>query len=123
MLTIPVNEGSSVGYEFTLYKEDDEALTLAEINTLTLTLYIRGTGAVASDTVIRDAEDVKNTGGMSIHATTGACVMTFSGDDTEITNDDLAYENHIALFELTTTDGVTGYWEAKVRVKNLRRVP
>ena len=130
MQIVRVNEGGTGYYSCTLQKVSTsslptvtwEAITLAEISALTITLYKRG---VSSDTIInsRDGQSILNVNGGSVHATTGAFTMTFAGVDTAISEDSLAYEEHIAVFTITTTSSVVGYWEAKVRVKNLRQVP
>jgi hypothetical protein len=127
MLTIPNNERSTAnGYGGTLMKDGDVPLTFAEIASWTLTVYKRGAGGEASDTVIREAVDLKGAtngdNGMVIHATTGAFVLSFESGDMEIFAGGASYEWHIGLFQLATIDGVTLNWEVKLRIKNLRRV-
>lgn len=119
-LKILVEEAGSVLYELDLLDQDDNPIPLVAIASLTATLY-----DVNSDTVLnsRNAQDVKNTNGGTVHATNGHFELQLLAADNPIVDATNTKETHKLLLELTLTDGKTRNWARKVIVTNLHRVP
>ena len=62
----------------TLNDEDGNALALASINAMTLTLYDELTGTIING---RNGSNILNTGGGTLAATSGAFTLTLAPDD------------------------------------------
>jgi len=105
-----------------LKDSDGTNLTLANLNTITLTLYIPKTGLIVN---LRDAQDVKNANDVVISAA-GLLTWTVQPEDTEIliADADNEREIHRALFEFTrmATD-LQGKKRVDLIVHNLDQVP
>lgn len=111
---ITINEGNIALVSGTLTDEAGDAVPLASLSTLTLTLYDR-----ATDTIInsRTAQSILNTNGGTFAATSGAFTLTLSSNDNPIVTSALAAgrtETHIGLVEATWAGG--GYWSGIIRV-------
>jgi hypothetical protein len=122
--TIDVLELDSAWFQGTLEDEQGDPVTLASVDSITLTLY----GASPDDIInSRDEVNVLNTNGGTFHATTGVFTMQFESDDNPIlntSNDAGVREDHYALFVATWDSGVgRKSWIVKLRVKQLHRVP
>lgn len=132
-----IMEGSAFELTAQLKDTDDSDLALADIETITLTLFLtRGGDTSPAGTIIngRDAQDIKNDNDVTIGAT-GILTWDVQPEDTSIINDEITVcdivqinkrEIHRALFEWTKTIGAGGE-QGKKRVDfivfNLTEVP
>lgn len=117
-----VNEGGSFTYEATLKDEDEVALALASIDSLTLTLV-----NVADSSVInsRSNQDVKNDNNVTVHATSGLMTWELQPEDTVIIDTTLErdeLEAHEATFKLTYATIKKLNWTVKLYVRQLSQV-
>ena len=104
----------------TLKDEDGSVLALVSVDTLTLTLYEEVTGTIINS---RSGSNIKNTGGGTLHATSGAFTLTFAPDDMAFIQTDPTREWHIALIEWTYNSGADdGGKEIAFQVENLVKV-
>ena len=104
----------------TLKDEDGLALALANVDTLVLTLYEEATGTIINS---RSGSDIKNTGGGTLDATSGAFTLTLAPDDMAIIQTDRNKEWHVALIEWTYNSGADGGGkEIAFQVQNLVKV-
>lgn len=92
--TISVKEGAFGVHTFQLVDEDGNNVSLAAINTGTLTLFDVVTGAIINS---RNAQDVLNVNGVTISAT-GAVEWTMVEDDCRILSSIKREEHHHAHF-------------------------
>lgn len=111
---ITVNEGNIALISGTLTDEAGDAVPLAAIATLTLTLYDADLDSIINS---RNAQSILNTNGGTLHATTGAFTLTLSAADNVIvtTREAGRTETHYGLVEATWTGG--GYWSGLLRVR------
>jgi len=132
-----VLEDSAFTLTAQLKDTDDTDLALADLDTITLTLFLtRGGTTSPADTIInsRDAEDIKNANEVTIGAT-GILTWDVQPEDTAIINDEIEVcenvmknnrEIHRALFEWKKTVAA-GAEQGKKRVDfivcNLAAVP
>ncbi len=132
-----VLEDSAFPLTAQLKDTDDTDLALADIETITLTLFLtRGGDTSPAGTIVngRDAEDIKNANEVAISAS-GALTWDVQPEDTVIINDEITVcqnvmknkrEIHRALFEWTKTVAAGGE-QGKKRVDfivfNLDEVP
>ena len=132
-----VNEDSSFPFTAQLKDTDGTDLALADIDTITLTLFLtRGGTTSPANTIVndRDAEDIKNANEVTISAS-GLLTWNVQPEDTAIINDEIEVcektmkntrEIHRALFQWKKTGG-TGGEQGKKRadftVCNLAEVP
>ena len=122
--TCTVNEGNVIEIRGTLIDEDDVPVPLGAIGTMTLTLY-----DLATDTVINGRLDasVLNTGGGTLHPTSGAFTLRLGGADNPILQPaGLApgqTETHVALLEATWSSGGAWAGQIKVLVRQIHRRP
>ena len=132
-----VLEDSAFTLTAQLKDTDGSDLALADIDTITLTLFLtRGGTTLPANTIInsRDAEDIKNANEVTIGAT-GILTWDVQPEDTAIINDEIEVcektmkntrEIHRALFEWKKTGG-SGAQQGKKRVDlivcNLAEVP
>ncbi|MCP4200655.1 MAG: hypothetical protein GY769_01815 [bacterium] len=120
-----IKQMTGAKYEATIRDADGVAIPLAQLTTIALTLY-----NVADNSIInsRDAQDVKNTNNVTIHATSGLLTWLIQEADNPIV-DPVAFpigesEPHVALFEFTYAgDGTPGKHEIVLMVRNLGQVP
>ena len=117
-----LDEGTSAKYTATIYDETETAILLADLTTITLTLYDYATGVIINS---RNAQDVKNTNDVTITAA-GILAWTIKPADNAIITTALhksAYERHIALFEYTWDSGTNaGKHELELEVRQLNKV-
>lgn len=94
-------EGAAPSICMTIQDADDNALPLAGLSTIVLTLYLKG----HSSTIInsRDNQDVKNMNDVTIHATNGLLTWNLQETDTAYQGNSGIFETHVALFEWTVT--------------------
>lgn len=85
---------------------DGTAIPLAALDTLTLTVWAR-----PSNQTIRDGENVKNAGGVTVHATSGLVTWTLTPADTALTDPDpnVDSEQRVYRFDWAWTTGSTTY--------------
>lgn len=118
---ILVNESSAAQYQTTLKDQTGTVIPASAISGLTLTLYDALTGTVVNS---RSAQDVKNTNGGTLHATSGLFTMTFAAADNPIVTATEAEEHHVAVFEATVSGGGGGLkWVVDLWVRNLALAP
>lgn len=119
MATYWVNEKVTAKYSAILQDEDENALSSSDIQTLTLTLYDKSTGTIINS---RNAQDVKNTNGVSVDGS-GNVIWVMEPDDNAIVTATSKVEKHIALFQWTWNSGAkAGRHEIVIQVKNLTKV-
>lgn len=117
-----VEQDGSFEYSATLKKKDGSAVTLAELDDITLTLTNQANGEVINN---RDDVSVKNANGGTFHATTGAFTFDFAPADNPITEDgaDSRREKHVAMFTATWGSGAYGKrWGVIITVDNLDKL-
>ena len=121
-----VKEKTGAQYTTTMKDADGTAIPLANISTITLTLYNRGDGSIINSRGTPAAQDVKNANNVTIHATSGLLTWAIQADDNPIVSSAVPVndrETHIALFEIAYTGaGTPGKREVYLRVKNLGKV-
>jgi len=97
-----IAEGSTPIYRATLQDEDGTAIPLADIDSMTLTLKDVRTGQAINS---RSAQDVLNTNGVTIHATSGLLTWQMEEEDTPIIGSahpkPNQVEQHKAIFRWT----------------------
>ena len=122
-----VFEESSRTVTFTLKDQAGVVVPLADIDTITLTLYDFGTysGTVTSPSrgIIngRIDQDVKNTNDVTVHATTGLVTWVMQPDDNVIVVKRRLVERHFAEFHIETTGGAVLNYPFGIEVVNLRK--
>jgi len=116
-------ELTTAKYTANLVDSDGAAIALADITTLTLTLYDVGTVEETGAGIInsRDSQDVLNKEGVTVSAA-GALTWIMSPADNPIVTDTNRGEKHIALFTWTYSSGRTGRHEVAIIVQNLTKV-
>ncbi len=93
---------------------------LANLDTLTLTLFLEETGAIINS---RLASDILGTGGGTVHATTGVLTLVLAPLDMVTVDTDETFEMHVALIEWTYDGtGQAGGQEIAFRVRNFAKV-
>lgn len=113
-----INEGSSGLYTATLKTPAGVPVTGAMLDTLTLTLYDKETGAIVN---ARDAQDVLNKGNVAIDVE-GEIAWSIQPADTVILDATKCKETRVAKFRATWTgdDGPGAHvWEYPFQVVNL----
>lgn len=114
-------EGASGVYTATLKDQDGTAIPAAQISTLTLTLYNKEDGSIINS---RNAQNVLNANGVTVHVTSGLLTWVIDGLDSPIVGvvPFGEYEEHIALFEGTTVSGADIVHEISLLVRSVRYV-
>lgn len=97
----PVNQGATVTITGTIQDSAGVAIPLTSLTTATLTLYDRQTRAIINS---RNAQDILNTNGTTIHATSGLLTCILDPSDNTCTGAK-AKEIHVALFRFTYNVG------------------
>ncbi len=90
----------------------------ANLDAVTLTLYEESGGEVINS---RSADDIKDTGGGTIHATSGLLTLLLSPDDMAVVLSG-RFEMHVALIEWTYDGTQEGGQEIAFMVRNLVKV-
>lgn len=120
-----INERSSGIYSAQLKDENDDAVALAAIGTLTLTLYDKASGDIINS---RNAVNALNANDVTV-SSTGALTWKMGAADNQIVSSGLPigrYERHIALFQWTYdisgSGAGAGKHEVIIDVLNLGKV-
>jgi len=97
-----VNQRSSAIYTGTMLDELGDPLELADLDTVTLTLYDLATGRIING---RDGQDVMNANDVSVHDTSGLVTWYIKPADNIIVGNiaEGELEVHVALFRWTWT--------------------
>jgi len=120
MSTLYVKEGTGAIYTATLEDSAGTAIPLANLTTITLTLYDVVSGDIINS---REDQDVKSTNNVTINATSGLLTWTMQAADNPISDTTLDWEHHRALFEFTFSGtGTPGKHEAEIMCENLTKV-
>lgn len=118
-----VLEATSFLYTAYLKDETDTVIPLSALGTITLTLYNKADGSIINN---RNAQNVKNTNQVTIHATSGLLTWTAKPADNPIVDTTLdagETEEHIALFQWTYNSGADGgKHELSIHVQQLTKV-
>lgn len=117
-----INERSSKTYTFTLLDDDDTAIPLASISTLTLTLDTPDGTVINS----RTSQDVKNANNVTVHATSGLVTWTMQPADNQIVSSDVTdrtQETHRATWVVTLSDGRSFTYRETFQIIALDNVP
>lgn len=118
-----INERATGTYNATLVGNDGVTpIPLAQLVTLTLTLYAIIADGTESIINARNAQSVLNLNNCSYHATSGLLTWSIQILDTTLVEPTLPFELHRALFEWTGLFA-SGNHELHLRVRNLRQVP
>lgn len=118
--TFVVRERATALYQATLKDEAGVVIPSSAIATLTLTLRNAADDAIING---RDAQNVLNANGVTVHATSGLLVWTMTPADNAIQDDTLPNELHLALFEFTYSTTKGGHHEVALTVQNRKKVP
>jgi hypothetical protein len=123
MSALETKEKTGAVYTATLKDADGTVIPLANISSMTLTLY-----DVNSDDIInsREDQDVLNDNDVTIHATSGLLTWEMQADDNPIISTTIRVgkrEQHKALFEYAGSFAASpGKHVADIRVLNLGKV-
>lgn len=112
-----INEETTGRLRFPLLDEDAEAVALANLVTLTLTLYDADTGTIINS---RNAQNVLNTNNVTV-SSSGLVEWALQPEDTLLVGSSIL-EEHVALFRWTWTGGQQSE-EIRHYVRNLGFVP
>lgn len=117
-------ERTGAVYTATIKDSDATVIPLANLTTITLTLYDLDSGTIINS---RNGQDVKNTSNVTIHASSGLLTWTMQALDNAIISTTLAVdkeEKHRAMFEYVFTgNGTPGKHVFEILVMNLDKVP
>ena len=116
-----LNQDSSATYVGTL-QDINGPIPLSVINTLTLTLYDKNTGAFINN---REEQDVLNANDVTVGTTDGKITWNIQPADNPIVNSDIRddrSEVHIALFEFGYKASDKGNKSIVIRVNNIDQV-
>ncbi len=120
MATLYIDEGTGAIYTATLEDSGGTAIPLANITSITLTLYNVADAAIINS---REDQNVLNQNNVTINATSGLLTWTMQAADNPIIDVTLAWEHHRALFEYTFSGtGTPGKSEAQLMCRNLTLV-
>lgn len=116
-----VHEKENATFTATLEDSTGTPIPLAQLVTLTLTLYDVDTESIVNS---RDAQNVLNTNNVTVHSTSGLVTWEMQTADNVLTTTTKATELHIALFQWTwgTSPVRAGRHEVGIRVTNLVKV-
>lgn len=119
MLVVPISERTSGLYTATLKDEAGNVVPGSTLETLTLSLYESTGGAIVNG---RKVQNVLNTNNVAIDSS-GGLTWQIQPADTEIVNNQLAVEPHIAEFQATWAGGTKGVtWKMELDVANLATI-
>ena len=120
MLVAEINEKITARYTGTFNDLDGNAIQLADLTTLKLTMFLEDTSA---NTIIGtwNGKDVLNTNGGTFHATSGLFTLELGPADTALVSQARSRERHKMEFEFTWASK-TGRHEVMLVVKNLGSV-
>ena len=119
-LSSTVAERTTPVLTLTLQDEAGAAVPLADMVSITLTLYSKNTRAVVNS---RDAVNVMNSGIGTYHATSGLLTLSFTADDTALLVQGTAPDAHVAALTYTWSGGAkVGRHEVEFPIADLARV-
>jgi hypothetical protein len=113
-----VEQGGSFLYRATLKDENDAAVALAALSSLTLTV-VDHKGQVINS---RNGQDILNANNGTFHATSGLLTMRFVSADNPIVTELNREERHTATFRAAYGSGMTKNWEVLIKVRNIASV-
>jgi len=117
-----VTEGSAFQYTATLKDEDNNVIASSSVDTITLTLYeLPGLTIINS----KNGTDVYDTGGGTLHASSGLFTMLLLAADNPIVNATIGVgdlECHEALFKIGYSSTKTLNHTVQIYVKQLDKV-
>lgn len=129
-----INEETSGVYRAVMTDESGGMLPGSTLSTLTLSVYVIGSGGVITYVNARNNQDVLNTNGVQVFDTLQTDTLvdgttlpynikwTVSPNDVDIVNDNLSFERHCFIFKWTWGSGKAGKHEGTLKVKNLKTV-
>ncbi len=103
----------------TIKDETDTVIPVAQIGTLTLTLYNQESRAIIN---VRENQNVLNANNVTVHSTSGLITWLLQPADTAIENAAKSIEVRVALFQWTFGSAKQGKYEIIFKVKNLEKV-
>jgi len=104
----------------TITKKDGVTpVPLASLVTVTLTLFVEKSGAIINS---RNAVDIKNANGGTVHATSGLLTLLLSPLDMAVLLTGQRFETHIALIEWTYDTVEAGGQEIAFTIQNFAKV-
>ena len=115
-----LDEKTIAKYKATITDEDNAAIAVASLSTITLTLYDVETGTIINS---RNAQDVKNTNNVTVDSA-GLLTWTIQSADNEIIGTRRRagqYEKHVALFEYTWSSKASKH-ELILEIRQLDKV-
>lgn len=116
-------EGKTVFLRAKVVDEEDSPVPKAMIDALTVTLYDVGSGAIINS---RDNQNILDTNGGSLHATSGDLLLEFSPADMVIVSTvppQPRYEHHVARIEWGYNATRNGSCDIEFRVENMEKEP
>ncbi len=119
-LTEPKAEGKTAKITAVIEDEDENGVALANLTTVTLTLFEDRSKAIINS---RNQTDIKNAGPGVISTTGGNLTLTLTPDDMAILVASNDAERHVAFIEWTYSSGTkSGGHEIAFTVTNLAKV-
>lgn len=118
VITDPIREKKTALLVAYLIDENDVAINGTLLDTLKLTLYVKGSGVIINN---RAAQDVLNTNNVTIDSA-GKITFQMQAADNAIADVTKNYESHIAFFEWSWGGTKSGGHEIEFKVENLLKV-
>jgi hypothetical protein len=118
-LRTEIDERTTPIYTATIKDAEGMPIPLAQITTLTLTLFDNATGSIING---RSNQDILNTNGVVVEGTSGKLTWTMSELDTTIGNTASFYESRIGQFVWTYGGGKRGSHEILFTIRNLEKI-
>jgi hypothetical protein len=115
-----IDEGTTPIYTATIKDAAGTPIPLAQITTLTLTLFDNATHSIING---RDDQNVLNSNGVMVEETSGKLTWNMSSLDTAIGNTAAFYESRIAQFVWIYGGGKRGTHEILFTIRNLEKIP
>lgn len=116
-LTYEVLEETTPKYTATILDDAGNALPIASLTTITLTLYVIKADGTIAYVNSRNAQNVKNANNVTIDSA-GLLTWSLAVADTTLV-EDLPFERHIALWEYTWGSSRAGKHQVIVNVQRL----
>jgi len=114
-----LTERQTASYTATIKDFTGAALAVANISTAQLTLALRDGTIINS----RDAQDVKNTNNVTIHATSGLLTWSIQPGDTQMIDEYAVTERHVATFDIVrATTGERIIHQIVLNIRNLKAI-
>jgi hypothetical protein len=103
----------------TIKDETDTVIPVAQIGTLTLTLYNQESRSIINT---RDNQNVLNANNVTVHSTSGLLTWLLQPADTAIETTSKSIEVRVALFQWTFGSSKQGKHEIVFKIRNLEKV-